>query len=157
MTIAWPACLAGLALLLAGAARACEPDRIEFLTAKGTPAFTIEIADDEDERSRGLMFRKSLDTDAGMLFVYDPPERASFWMKNTFIPLDMIFIDDTGRVESIAAGTVPFSVKPHSSEGAVRAVLEIGAGLAAHNGIAPGVQARHPAFAEAPAAARCGP
>ena len=149
---------AALGFLLAfgsAEAGACTPTEISFRTDAGETSFAIEIADDPDEQSRGLMFRRELAAEAGMLFVYDPPQPAAFWMKNTFLPLDMIFIDDSGRVESVAADTVPFSLEVLRSEGEIRAVLEVNAGLAAKLGIGPGIQAVHPAFAEAPAGADC--
>ena len=151
------AALAGFALLMAttGAALACDPGKIEILTSTGNRAFSIEIADDPDKQARGLMFRPALAADAGMLFVYDPPQPASFWMRNTMIPLDMIFIDDTGRVESIAERTDPYSERVSSSQGDVRAVLEINAGLSRALGIGPGTQVIHPAFQDAPDRLRC--
>ncbi len=147
-----PAALAVFALLAASAdaALACDPDQIEILTGPGRRTFAIEIADDPDEQARGLMFRPALPADAGMLFIYDPPRPANFWMRNTMIPLDMIFIDDTGRVESVAERTDPYSERVSSSQGDVRAVLEINGGLSRRFGIGPGVQMIHPAFETAP-------
>jgi hypothetical protein len=150
--------LAGLwAALPAGAAPLCAPDRVSFETGEGRVAFEVEIADEPGEQTRGLMFRPRLPEDEGMLFVYDAPREASFWMKNTMIPLDMIFIDDAGRVVNIAARTVPYSLEPRRSEGPVRAVLEINGGLAEALGIVPGAQAIHPAFRAAPEGVRCPP
>jgi len=152
-----PAALAVLALLTsaAGAAPACDPDQIEILADPGSRTFSIEIADDPAEQARGLMYRPALPADAGMLFVYDRPSPASFWMRNTMIPLDMIFIDDTGRVESIAERTDPYSERVSSSQGDVRAVLEINGGLSRALGIGPGDQVIHPAFETAPEEVRC--
>ena len=134
---------------------ACEPGRIEILTSDGSQSFTIEIADDPAEQALGLMFRPSMASDAGMLFVFDPPRPASFWMRNTMIPLDMLFIDDTGRVESIAVRMDTYSTRSSSSDGAVRAVLEINGGLSEELGIAPGAQVVHSAFKAAPEGASC--
>jgi uncharacterized membrane protein (UPF0127 family) len=152
-----PAALAVFATLTAaaGAAPACDPDRIEILAGPGSRTFSIEIADDPDEQSRGLMFRAALPADAGMLFVYATPRPANFWMRNTMIPLDMIFIDDTGRVESIAERADPYSERVSASRGDVRAVLEINGGLARALGIGPGDQVIHPAFETAPDEVRC--
>ena len=136
-------------------ADACDPGTITILTPEGKARFAVEIADDPAEQARGLMFRPHLDEDAGMLFVNEEPRRARFWMKNTMIPLDMIFIDDTGRVESIATRRDTYSERGTASEGPVRAVLEINAGLAEELGIAPGAQAVHPAFEAAPEPHRC--
>lgn len=152
-----PAALAVFALLTAaaGAVPACDPDKIEILAVPGSRTFSIEIADDPDEQARGLMFRPALPADAGMLFVYDRPRPANFWMRNTMIPLDMIFIDDTGRIESIAERTDPYSERVSSSQGDVRAVLEINGGLSRELGIGPGTQVIHPAFEQAPDEVRC--
>ncbi len=152
-----PAALAVFATLTAaaGASPACDPDQIEILASQGSRTFSIEIADDLDEQARGLMFRPTLPADAGMLFVYDRPRPANFWMRNTMIPLDLIFIDDTGRVESIAERTDPYSERVSSSQGDVRAVLEINGGVSRALGIGPGAQVIHPAFEIAPDEVRC--
>lgn len=149
--------LAAVATLAAADPLPCAPDRITLLGAQGPVTFDIELAVTPEEQARGLMYRPSLAPDAGMLFVYDPPQPASFWMKNTMIPLDMVFIDDAGQVANIAERTVPYSLSSHASDGAVRAVLEIGGGLSAVHGFEPGTQAIHPAFEAAPEAHRCPP
>ncbi len=100
-----------------------------------THRFTVEIARSEDEQARGLMFRKSLPSDGGMIFPMQPARTASFWMKNTVIPLDMIFIRPDGSIARIAAETVPYSLDPVSSGEPVSAVLEIAGGRAAALGI----------------------
>ncbi len=151
------ALLLSLAAAGASAGAPCDPGTITILTGEGKARFAVEIADEPAEQARGLMFRPHLDDDAGMLFVYEKPRRARFWMKNTMIPLDMIFIDDTGRVESIAVRRDTYSERGSASEGPVRAVLEINAGLSEELGIDPGDQAIHPAFEAAPEAARCAP
>jgi len=152
-----PAALAVFATLTAAvaAAPACDPDRIEILAGPGSRTFAIEIADDPAEQARGLMFRPALPADAGMLFVYETPRPANFWMRNTMIALDMIFIDDTGRIESIAERADPYSERVSSSRGDVRAVLEINGGLARALGIGPGDQVIHVAFQDAPDELRC--
>ena len=143
---------------LAGSADAsvvCDPGKIEVLTDAGTRIFSIEVAIKPEEQARGLMFRPSMPADAGMLFVFDPPRQANFWMRNTMIALDMIFIDDTGRVESIAERTDPYSERVSSSLGDVRAVLEINGGLSRRLGIGPGSQAIHAVFENASQELRC--
>jgi uncharacterized membrane protein (UPF0127 family) len=152
-----PTALAVLAMLTsaAAAAPACDPERIKILAGPGSRTFSIEIAEDPAEQARGLMFRPALAADAGMLFVYQTPRPASFWMRNTMIPLDMIFIDDTGRIESIAERTDPYSERVSSSGSDVRAVLEINGGLSRELGIGPGDQVIHPAFEAAPDEVRC--
>lgn len=133
----------------------CALEQVHMITDDGPVSFQVELARTPSEQSVGLMFRPSLAEDAGMLFIYPNPARVSFWMKNTMIPLDMIFIDDAGVVVNIAAETEPYSLAPRGSEGAVRAVLEINGGLSAKLGIEPGTQAVHPAFAAAPAPYSC--
>ncbi|HUF86243.1 MAG TPA: DUF192 domain-containing protein [Thermohalobaculum sp.] len=139
------------------AAADCHPASITILTAQGKARFAVEIADDPAEQARGLMFRPKLDADAGMLFIFEPPRPARFWMRNTMIPLDMIFIDVAGRVDSVAERRDTYSDRTSASQGPVRAVLEINAGLAAELGIGPGTQTIHPAFREAPEHASCPP
>jgi uncharacterized membrane protein (UPF0127 family) len=96
----------------------------------------VEIARTESEQARGLMFRESLPADGGMIFPMKPPRMASFWMKNTVIPLDMIFIREDGTIARIAADTVPYSLEPVDSGEPVAAVLELAGGKAATLGVA---------------------
>lgn len=98
--------------------------------------FDVEVVRTPEEQSKGLMFRKELPPDGGMLFPFDPPQVASFWMKNTVIPLDMIFIRPDGTIAHIAANTEPYSLQPVSSGQMNSAVLEIAGGRAAELGIA---------------------
>lgn len=118
-------------------------------TANGERSFTIEVADDASERSKGLMFRESMDDDHGMLFVFDQTQPVGFWMKNTPMPLDLLFIGQDGRVRDILPGT-PFSEAMISPGEPVRFVLEFKAGTAARAGIKDGDFLRHPAINEAP-------
>lgn len=134
---------------------ACATDRVDLRWAGGSESFTVELADDPAERARGLMFRESLDPAAGMLFVYETPLRAQFWMKNTLIPLDMIFADAAGRVTRVHANAIPGDLTPIDGGEGVVYVLEINGGLAARLGIAPGAELRHPAIAAATAAWPC--
>ena len=101
----------------------------------GTHRFTVEVARSPEQQAMGLMHRQSLAPDRGMLFPYEPPQNASFWMKNTLIPLDIIFIRDDGTVALVAANTVPLSLDPIASLEPVAAVLEIAGGRAAELGI----------------------
>ena len=107
-------------------------------TAKDTHRFTVEAALTQQQQAQGLMFRKSLDPDGGMLFPMNPPRTASFWMKNTLIPLDMLFIRTDGTIAFIAANTTPYSRDPVSAGVPVAAVLELRGGRAAELGIAQG-------------------
>jgi uncharacterized membrane protein (UPF0127 family) len=106
-----------------------------------THDFTVEVAQTPEEQAQGLMFRRSLGPKAGMLFPFNPARPASFWMKNTLIPLDLIFIGGDGRIERIGANAVPQSLEPVSSKGPVVAVLEIAGGRAAELGLKEGDQA----------------
>jgi uncharacterized membrane protein (UPF0127 family) len=112
----------------------------------GEHTFQVEIADDQRERARGLMFRREMPADEGMLFDFGKDEPASFWMKNTYIPLDMLFIKADGTIESIAERTTPLSEKSVRSKGAVRFVLEINGGLSDELGIAAGDAVTGPAM-----------
>ena len=104
----------------------------------GTHRFAVEVADTPQAQSRGLMFRTELGPDEGMIFPYDGTTAQSFWMKNTPLPLDIIFIGPDGRISNIAAMTTPYSLDPVYSVGSVLGVLELAGGRAAELGIAPG-------------------
>ena len=104
--------------------------------------FTVEVARTPSEQARGLMYRASLAPDAGMIFPFVPPRPASFWMKNTLIPLDMIFIRADGTIARIAANTVPLSLDPVAVSEPVAAVLELAGGRARELGIDPGDRVR---------------
>ena len=100
--------------------------------------FVVEVARTGEEQAQGLMFRTQLAPDRGMIFPMDPPRAASFWMRNTLIPLDMIFVRADGTIANIEANTVPYSEEPMRSDGPVAAVLEIPGGRSAELGIKPG-------------------
>jgi uncharacterized membrane protein (UPF0127 family) len=146
-----------LMILPAGGAMAqCAPDRVDVRGAGGGMAtFAVELADDVQERSQGLMFRESMAADAGMLFVYPAPQRAMFWMKNTLIPLDMIFVGENGKVLTVHEGAVPHDETPIDGGQGVKLVLELNAGVARSAGITPGAELRHPAVDNALAVWPC--
>lgn len=150
---AFRACLLAAVWMLSGplavswAEAACAPERVDLRGAFGAAQFTVELADTPEERATGLMHRESMPASAGMLFVYEAPTRAMFWMKNTLIPLDMIFMDATGRVTAIHSDAIPHDETPIDGGSGVFAVLEINGGMARRMGIAPGAEMRHPAFA----------
>ncbi|MFN4191785.1 MAG: DUF192 domain-containing protein [Tabrizicola sp.] len=125
---------------------ACAPDRLDIRWQDGRESFAVELADDPAERAQGLMFRESLPPSQGMLFVYATPGRPSFWMKNTLIPLDMIFADATGTVTRVHDNAVPGDLTPIDGGPGVMFVLEINAGLSATLGISPGAVLRHPSI-----------
>jgi uncharacterized membrane protein (UPF0127 family) len=120
-----------------------------------THRFTVEVAETGEQQAQGLMFRKELAPDRGMIFPRDPPGDASFWMKNTLIPLDMLFFDGAGRLARIKAEARPHDETPAVGGEAIRYVLEINGGLAAELGIEPGAEIRHPALDQAAAAWAC--
>jgi len=111
---------------------------LEIRTARGVVKFHVEVASTPEEQSRGLMYRTSLPAHGGMIFPMTPPRFAAFWMKNTYIPLDMIFIRPDGTIARIAANTVPESLDTVESGEPVSAVLEITGGGAAADGIVEG-------------------
>ena len=119
-------------------ASAAAQDTIEIVTSSGVHAFSVELATNDAERARGLMFRKSLPEGHGMLFDFQTDQQVQFWMRNTYIPLDMIFIRGDGRVLNIAQNATPLSDALIPSAGPVRGVLEVIAGTARKFHIAPG-------------------
>ncbi|UWQ76615.1 DUF192 domain-containing protein [Leisingera sp. M658] len=133
---------------IAGTALAsdCQLAQADLRGDWGQAGFTVEIAATEAERAQGLMFREDLPRGAGMLFVYDSPQPAAFWMKNTLIPLDIIFLNEHGLVTSVHENAVPGDLTPIPGGDAVFAVLEINGGLARKYGIAAGSQMRHEIF-----------
>lgn len=134
-----------VALLLLTVATACSADnRLVLHTAKGDFLFTVEIADTDSSRAKGLMFRTSLAPDAGMLFDYHREQLASFWMQNTMIPLDMIFISADGVVKTIHVNARPLDTTSIPSEVPVQFVLEIPGGRSVEIGLAVGDRVDHP-------------
>jgi uncharacterized protein len=130
-----------------------DPDPLIVATSHGERSFTIEIADDPGERERGLMFREDMDDAHGMLFVFQDQRDVGFWMKNTPMPLDLLFIAQDGTVKAIKPG-VSMSEAVISPGVPVRFVLELKAGIAARNGIVDGDKARHRAINQAAGAAQ---
>jgi uncharacterized protein len=131
--------------LAAGAA--CAPDQVEIrLLSGGQVRFSVEVADDPAERAKGLMFREAMASSAGMLFLYERPQHAVFWMKNTLIPLDMIFADSTGLVKHVHANAIPHDETGIDGGKDILAILEINGGLAKRLGITAGSVMRHPSL-----------
>lgn len=129
-----------------GPAHAAGQAPLEIITATGVRSFTVELATNDAERERGLMFRKELPAGRGMLFDFMQERPVAFWMHNTYIPLDMIFIRGDGRILSIAENAKPLSDDLIPSGGPVRAVLEVFGGTARKLGIAPGDRVESPAL-----------
>ncbi|ABD88338.1 DUF192 domain-containing protein [Rhodopseudomonas palustris] len=140
------AALMMLATWLVGAASAAEMQTLEIVTKSGVQVFAVEVATTEQEKTTGLMYRKELADGRGMLFDFSPEQPVSMWMKNTFIPLDMIFIRADGRISRIAENTVPQSLSIIPSGPPAKGVLEVIAGTAKKYGIAPGDRVAHPLF-----------
>ena len=128
-----------------------ERDSLVLRTAEGAERrFDIELALSPQQQAQGLMYRRSLAADAGMLFVYRPARPVAMWMKNTLIPLDMLFIAEDGLVVKVVERTVPLSLTSISSDQKVRGVLELNGGTADRLGIRPGDRVIHPAFETGP-------
>lgn len=125
-------------------AAACADGIADIRWQGGQARFAIEIADDAAERERGLMFRAELAASAGMLFIYDRPQKVSFWMKNTLIPLDMVFIGADGRVGGVHENAVPGDLTAIPGPPDTLMVLEIRGGLARRLGLGEGAVLRHP-------------
>jgi uncharacterized membrane protein (UPF0127 family) len=133
-------------LVAAGPSSSAGLRTLEIASSNGVHAFTVEIADDDAARTKGLMFRKALPEGTGMLFDFQREQDVSFWMKNTYISLDMIFIRGDGRILRIAENTEPLSTSLIPSGGPVLAVLEVIAGTARKYGLAPGDRVAFPIF-----------
>ena len=147
------ACL--LSLAASGASAACTPGAVEIRGDWGSARFTVDVADDPAERAQGLMNVEEMPTMTGMLFIYEQPQRASFWMRNTLIPLDMIFMDETGTVTRIHENAVPLDETPIPGGDDVLTVLEVNGGLSRRLGISEGDVLRHPGLPQDVAAWPC--
>ena len=123
-----------------------EETPLVIAAESGRFEFQVELAVSPEQRSQGLMFREELAEDRGMLFDFGRPQQASMWMRNTYLPLDMLFIDAEGRITQIASDTQPLSDNVIASREPVRAVLELRAGVTARLGIEPGDRVIHPLF-----------
>ncbi|PIE15212.1 MAG: hypothetical protein CSA68_07635 [Rhodobacterales bacterium] len=137
-----------LGVLAAGPlwAAGCRPDSVDLRGGWGQAHFTVELADTPQKQAKGLMFRKKLPASAGMLFVYDTPRPAKFWMENTLIPLDMLFVDIRGQVTRIKHNARPLDKTVIEGGDQVALILEINGGLARALGISVGSELRHPAL-----------
>lgn len=144
-----------LAVVACEASADCSDAAVEFRNGEAVVRFNVEIADTDAERAQGLMNREKLAKSSGMLFVYDTPRRAGFWMKNTLIPLDMIFADAAGRVTRVHANAIPLDQTSIDGGDGVAFVLEINGGLAKRLGIIEGSELRHPAVDQTTAVWAC--
>lgn len=136
-----------LVMALAGAAYAQAIEALSIVTKGGQQqSFKVEVARNDADRAQGLMYRRSMAPDQGMLFDFGRVEPVSMWMQNTYLPLDMLFIRQDGTIARIAANTEPLSTRTIPSGEPVLAVLELNAGTAAKLGIKPGDRVEHPIF-----------
>ena len=136
-----------LSLFLAfGPSWAAGEQTLEIASKTGVHSFSVEVVDNDADRAKGLMYRKELPEGRGMLFDFHRDQEVNFWMQNTYIPLDMIFIRGDGQILRIEENTVPLSTRMIPSRGAVRAVLEVIGGTSRKLGIAPGDRVASPIF-----------
>lgn len=162
MAVAATVVLAGTAVP-AETAPVCHNDMAIFRQGSGAIGVVVEIADTEAERAEGLMYRRTLARNAGMLFIYDTPRPVSFWMRDTYLPLDMIFMDRTGTVRHIHRNATPLDPTPISGAAAGDPeperlmVLEVLAGEADRLGLRAGQAMAHPALPHHTAAWPCAP
>lgn len=134
-------------VLIAGAAYAQALESLSIAIQGGQrQTFRVEVARNDADRAQGLMFRRSMPADQGMLFDFGRVEPVSMWMQNTYLPLDMLFIRADGTIARIAANTEPLSTRTIPSGEPVLSVLELNAGTAARLGIKPGDRVEHPIF-----------
>jgi uncharacterized membrane protein (UPF0127 family) len=141
------ACLTGLSRFSVGAdLQQFQTSELTIISATGSHRFKVELAETLAQMTQGLMFRTSLAPDAGMLFDYKQPTVATMWMRNTLIPLDMLFVDAQGRIVNIHQRAVPLSLDVISAAAPVRVVIELNGGTASRLGIEPGDQVIHAIF-----------
>ena len=143
---------AALAVCLAqSAGAACNPEAVTVIGDFGQARFKVTVADNNETRAQGLMFVESMSILEGMLFVYETPRLATFWMKNTLIPLDMLFADETGTIQTLHEYAIPGDVTTIDGGEGIIAVLEINGGLSSRLGIKEGDVLQHPSFGDAAA------
>ena len=142
--------LLGRSRLLVGADLQHFPtSELTIVSANGPHRFKVELAETPAQMTQGLMFRTSLPPDAGMLFDYKQPTAATMWMRNTLIPLDMLFVDAQGRIVNIHQRAVPQSLDVIAAAAPVRAVIELNGGTTSRLGIEAGDRVIHPIFGNA--------
>ncbi len=137
-----------LSLAAMPALAACSEDRVTVVGDWGRANFAVQVADDNEERAQGLMFVEEMAMLEGMLFVYDAPRRASFWMRNTLIPLDMLFVSADGTIKKVHENAIPLDETGIDGGPDITFVLEINGGLSSRLGIAAGDVLQHPRIVE---------
>jgi uncharacterized protein len=128
-------------------ASAMRRETLKLLTAQGERTIDVEVTETPEEKAQGLMFRSKLADTSGMLFFYEQPQEITMWMRNTYIPLDMVFIRPNGTVHRIEVRTEPLSEAIIASHGPVVACLELAGGAAGRLGLKAGDRVAHPLFA----------
>lgn len=141
--------LSGLFAAPAMAGGLCSDDSVWLRGDFGKVRFTVDVADEPTERAQGLMFVEDMPSSRGMLFAYNSAQPVAFWMKNTLIPLDMIFADEHGVVQKVHENAIPGDLTAIEGGGMIQYVLEINGGLAAQMGITAGTELRHPTISDA--------
>ena len=136
----------GVILLAQPALAVCAENKLTISGEFGQATFDTKIADDFEERARGLMFVEEMPTLSGMLFVYERPQSVSFWMKNTLIPLDILFASPQGEILRVHENAIPGDLTPIPGGDGVQMVFEINGGLSARLGIEEGAVMQHPSF-----------
>ena len=136
----------GLVFVAQTAVAACAADRVTIVGDWGQAGFTVDIADTPASRAQGLMFVEDMPRLSGMLFIYEEPQSVSFWMKNTLIPLDMLFASPEGEILHLHENAIPGDLTPIPGGDGVQMVLEINGGLSRRLGIAVGDVMQHPSF-----------
>ena len=142
----WTAVVLFGLLVAVGPAWPAGLETLEIASKTGVHAFSVEMAVNDTDRAKGLMYRKELPEGRGMLFDFRREQDVAMWMQNTYISLDMLFIRSDGRILRIAENTEPLSTRIIASRGPVRAVLEVIGGTARKLGLAPGDRVAHPIF-----------
>ncbi len=138
--------VAGIGMFPHPSEAADKREKLVVLSASGPVSFMVEVARNSEDRAKGLMYRKSMPMEHGMLFDFEHEQLIMMWMKNTFLPLDMLFIQKNGRILKIVRKTKPLSLEVIESGGRVRAVLEVNGGVADLRGIKRGDLVLHPIF-----------
>jgi len=152
MRVPFHAVFAVLALLvpMAAVAAPLPVETISIDTKAGPHSFSVEVAADDESREKGLMYRKTMAPDAGMLFDFHTPQLVSFWMENTILPLDMLFVRADGTIARIKANATPYSRENIPSGEPIQLVIELNAGRAAALGIAEGAKVHAPELTKKP-------
>ncbi len=123
-----------------------EPKPLSIVTEDGTHEFMVDEAKTYDQQARGMMFRESMESDSGMIFEFEEPKVATIWMKNTSIPLDILFVRSNGKILKIEHSHAPYTLRSASSEAVIASVVELKGGEAKARGIRPGDTIKHPFF-----------